>query len=146
MSTPYSDVINASTLKFQDYRLNKLKVEDPDNWVARMEGFMLGAISLFRGCRTSLSDRDEALKQFNQTLNDDEIDILSDCIVIKWKQRNLSNTIMLNSLIQDKNSAKRVNEPAMISANRLLIAQDLEDLSNKISDYGFSDYLSGATS
>jgi len=143
MSTPYSDIINSSTLKFQDYKLDKLRVEDPDNWEARMEGFLMSGLPLFRGCKISLSDRDDTLKQFNQTLNDDEIDILSDCIVIKWKQRNLSNVIVLNSLIQDKNSAKRVNEPAMISANRLLIAQDLEELSRKISDYGFTDYISG---
>jgi len=146
MSTPYSDVINASTIKFQDYKLDKRKEENEANWTLRMEAFLLNGLPLFRNCKKSLSDRDEVLAQFNETLNYDEIDILSDCIVIKWMERDLNNTLKLNSMIQDKNAAKRVNEPAMISAERLLISQKMEELNRKISDYGFSDYLAGVTS
>lgn len=146
MSTPYSDVINASTIKFQDFKMDKLKVEDGANWTLRMEGFLMNALPLFNKCKKSLSDRDDVLAQFNETLDYDEIDILSDCIVIRWMERNLNNTLTLNSLLQEKNSTKRVNEPAMISANRLLISQKYEELNRKISDYGFSDYISEVTS
>ena len=145
MSTPYSDVINASTVKFQDYKLDKKKIEDEANWTLRMEAFLFTGIPLFRKCRKSLSDRDDILSQFNETLDYDEIDILSDCIVIKWMERNSNDASDLESMIQDKNSAKRVNEPAMVSAKRLLISQKMEELDRKISDYAFSDYLVGVT-
>jgi len=146
MSTPYSDVINASAIKFKDFRFDKLKVEDPASWTTRMEGFLLTGLPLFRNCKKSLSDRDETLGQFNETLDFDEIDILSDCLVIKWLDYNLNNTLNLNSLLQEKNSSKRVNEPAMLSANRLLISQRLEELNRKMSDYGFSNYITEVTS
>lgn len=145
MSTLYSDVINASTIKFQDYKMDKLRVEDEAKWVLRMEGLLLNGLPLFNKCRKDLFNRDEDLKQFNDTLDGNEIDILSDCLVIKWLERDLNTTLKLNSMIQDKNSAKRVNEPAMISAERLLISQKLEDLSRKISDYSFSDYIGSVT-
>lgn len=141
MSTPYSDVINASTIKFQDHQMNKLKLEDEENWTLRMEGFLLNGLPLFNKCRKDLYDRDEDLKQFNADLDGIEIDILSDCIRIKWLERDLNNKLKLNSMIQDKNSAKRVNEPSMISAERLHISQELEALSRKISDYSFSNYI-----
>ncbi len=141
MSTPYSDVINASTIKFDDYQMNKLKVEKPDNWMLRMEGFLLNGLPLFNKCRKDLYDRDEDLKQFNADLTGIEIDILSDCIRIMWLERTLNDKLNLNSMIQDKNSAKRVNEPAMLSANRINISQEIESLNRKISDYCMSDYI-----
>ena len=144
MSTLYSDVINASTIKFQDYKMDKLRVEDEEKWILRMEGLLLNGLPLFNKCRKDLFDRDETLKQFNNTLDGNEIDILSDCLVIKWLERDLNTTLKLNSMLQD-GSAKRVNEPAIISAERLLISQKLEDLSRKISDYSFSDYIGSVT-
>lgn len=146
MSTPFSDIIDASTIKFKDFRYDKLKIDKIEQWNIRMEGFLMAGLPLFRNCKKSLSDRDDILGQFNETLNYDEIDILSDCIVIKWMERDLKDTLKTNSLLQEKNSTKRVNEPAMISAQRLLISQSMEELNRKMSDYGLSDYIAGVSS
>ena len=145
MSTPYSDIVSLSTLKFKDYKLDRLRVEDNARWETMMEGYLISGLPLFSNCRKSLYDRDEALKLFNETLTDIEIDILSDCMVIKWLERNLNDKLKLDSMIQDKNSAKRVNEPGMLAANRINLAQKMEELNRKLSDYGFSDYLSGVS-
>lgn len=82
MATPYSDIINAFLGKVNDYDLPKFTDTEREDIVT---GYLLSACRKFyKKCVIDLTDRDNTLFQFNQTLDDEIIDILVELMVVEW--------------------------------------------------------------
>lgn len=97
MATPYSDVINVFLGKITDYDLPKFTDLEQ---IEIIFGFIKSACVKFkRVCLIDLYDRDEDLQEFNQDLDDEIIDILSELMLVEWlKPKVLSSENLKNCL------------------------------------------------
>ena len=89
MSTPYSEVFKAFLGKINDF--DKTLVSD-EVLEADMVTLLNAAIPYFRLPRKDLSLRDDYLKEFEEDLNNDEIQILSSLMKREWYKRFISDT------------------------------------------------------
>jgi len=97
MATPFSTIYERALYRYSDTDFLKYTDEIKDTV---MRHFLYSAESDFKSiCEIDLSDRDDTLKQYNQTLDDDSIEILSLGIAYYWiSAKTLDNQLMRNSL------------------------------------------------
>lgn len=94
MSTLYSDVYEVFLSKLTYYGLYELDVEDLETVLFP---YLKTSISRFIECKQDLTNRDDITKQFNITLTDIEIEILSEIMLSSWTKNNLYNHDLFNS-------------------------------------------------
>lgn len=100
MATPYDDVINGFLSKITDYDLPKFLVVEREEIII---GFMKTACSKFkRLCKIDLSDRNDETKQFNQTLDDEIVDIINELMITEWLKPKLYSTENLKNILNTK--------------------------------------------
>lgn len=97
------------------------------------------AVTRFKACQKDLSDKDDILKQFNQTLTDEEILIISTCMRKYW----LNDKIYNLELIQQRMSSKdwKLTSQAEHLLRMTVLKQDLEqEISRMIVSYTIYAY------
>ena len=100
MATRYSDVYNSFIGKITDYDLPKFTDVEKEEIIY---GFMKSACTKFaKVCKIDLYDRDEDLKQFNQDLNDEIIEILSENMLVEWLKPKVLFTDNLSNVLNTK--------------------------------------------
>ena len=97
--TSYEVIYSRFLAKITDYKI--LQMEDEDVKMM-LNGWMISAIANFRTCASDLSQRDDALEQFNHDLTDLEIEILSILMVSEWLAPQLNSVLMTKQLITGK--------------------------------------------
>lgn len=97
MATPFSDIYERALYRFSD--TDFLKYTDTLK-ESTMRHFLYSAQSDFEIiCTQDLSDKDETLKQYNVTLDNDSVEILALGIAYYWvSAKTLNNQLMRNSL------------------------------------------------
>lgn len=97
MATPFSDIYERALYKFSD--TDFLKYTDALK-ESTMRHFLYSAQSEFEKiCEYDLTDKDETLKQYNATLDNDSIEILALGIAFYWvSAKTLNNELMKNRL------------------------------------------------
>lgn len=138
MATLYFDIYNPFLEKITDYDLPAFIETDRENI---LHGFMVRTCSKFQRickCATKidLSDRDETLKQFNDTLTDDIIDIITTGMTVEWlRPKYLYDDNMKNMLnTKDYNmAASPANMANSIRATYLQAKKEFESDMNKYS-------------
>ena len=88
--TQYSTLYEKCLSKIEDPQLAMLPEEDLENI---LYGWMVSAIAKHRKCTNDLSNRDEDLKQFNDTLTDLELEILSILMCREWVSGQLNSVV-----------------------------------------------------
>ncbi|MBQ3543550.1 MAG: hypothetical protein IJA34_00960 [Lachnospiraceae bacterium] len=109
MGTPYTVLYDSVLSKIKDYDFLNLK---EDVVYSILHDYIRPAIVSFRICKVDLSNRNE--KGFNITLNDTEIEILSNYMVINYLD---SNYIRVPLALKQTLSSKDFN--AFSPANQL---------------------------
>lgn len=100
MATPYSDVFNVFLGKITDYDLPKFNDIDREDI---LEGYMVSACVKFnKACLVDLYDRDNDLKQFNNDLDDEIIDIITENMLVEWLKPKLLSTENLENALSTK--------------------------------------------
>lgn len=100
MATQYSDIYNVFLGKVVDYDLPTFNDTDREEILF---GFMKSACVKFKKvCLVDLYDRDEVLDQFNQTLDDEIIDIISELMMVEWLKPKLLSTENLKNCLSTK--------------------------------------------
>lgn len=100
MATPYSDVFARAIFRFADYQFLKQDIETREGV---LEKYLMSAKTEFkRLCKIDLSDVDEELKQFNQDLDDEVIEILSLGIAYYWISYKALNSELLKNVLNSK--------------------------------------------
>jgi hypothetical protein len=141
MATLYSDIYNSFLNRITDYDLPAFSEENRESI---LHGFMINACSKFkRICKNvskiDLSDRDETNKQFNSTLTDEQIDIITTGMIVEWvkpkyyfdeNMRNILNTKDYNM------AASPVNVLGGVRNTYLQVKKEFESMMNK---YSFTD-------
>ena len=103
MATSYELIYENVLPKFKDYDIPVMSVNEVKEM---MHDYLRPAIVSFHVCNTDLSDRDDELDQFNQDLTDDEIEILSNYMLLSYLD---SNYIRVPSILKATLSTKDFN-------------------------------------
>jgi hypothetical protein len=102
--TPYSNVFEMFLFKVSEYKLMAMLLPDRET---QLTMFLRTAIVQFQHtCKIDLKDRDETLKQFNQELDDEIIDILSEGMIPCLLKQYLYNTDNYESSLSTKDVKK----------------------------------------
>ena len=93
MATLYSVVEQKFLAKISDRFLLTM---DALNLQLTVDNYREGAEVTFKKC-TKLSDKNETTNQYNQTLTSEEIELLSDAMVIEWSYPTMNRIDLLKS-------------------------------------------------
>ena len=100
MATPFTDIYARAIFRFADYEFLKQDIETREGV---LEKYLMSAKTEFqRVCKTDLGDYDLELKQFNQTLDDEIIEILSLGIAFNWLSYRALNSELLKNVLNSK--------------------------------------------
>ena len=100
MATPFTDIYARAIFRFADYEFLKQDIETRE---CVLEKYLISAKTEFqRVCKTDLGDYDLELKQFNQTLDDEVIEILSLGIAFYWLSYKALNSELLKNVLNSK--------------------------------------------
>lgn len=133
--TSYDDIIDLALVSIEDYRLNKLSVNSPQDFKTVLDGFMIKGLSSFDNCTKDLADRDDIKRQFNFILSDIEKDILADYTIIAWLDKEINDTGQITGMLQNKHEATRYSEANNLKSKMDLRVVKNEDVSVKKSNY-----------
>lgn len=138
--TPYKRVFDAFEGKITDYELKDL-IENIRIEIEIM--FLNSAVTNFVDCTQDLIDRNDTLEQFNITLTDLEIEILSLLMVKQWTSQFKNTTDLLETVLSP-DSFKRFSPANQIKAIRELYNDTITESDILISKYTFnSDFIGG---
>lgn len=100
MATPFTDIYARAIFRFADYEFLKQDIETREGV---LEKYLISAKTEFqRVCKTDLGDYDIELKQFNQDLDDEVIEILSLGIAFYWLSYKALNSELLKNVLNSK--------------------------------------------
>ena len=100
MATPFADIYARAIFRFADYEFLKQDIETREGV---LEKHLISAKTEFqRVCKTDLGDYDLELKQFNQNLDDEVIEILSLGIAFYWLSYKALNSELLKNVLNSK--------------------------------------------
>ena len=100
MATPFTDIYARAIFRFADYEFLKQDIETREGV---LEKYLISAKTEFqRVCKTDLGDYDLELKQFNQNLDDEVIEILSLGIAFYWLSYKALNSELLKNVLNSK--------------------------------------------
>ena len=127
MATPYSDVFNVFLGKITDYDLPKFNDIDREDI---LEGYMVSACVKFnKVCLVDLYDRNNDSKQFNNDLDDEIIDIITENMLVEWLKPKLLSTENLENALSTKDFS--LFSPANLLGN---IRETMKEIRGKSSD------------
>lgn len=130
MATPYEKIYNRFVQKITDFHI----VEIDDNFLEEMmNGWLKTAIVKTRKCQHDLSLRDDETREFQESLSDLEIELLSMGMLDAWLSQYLNSTENVLQFIGGKEE-KYYSQANHISELRALREQNLLEM-NKLHNY-----------
>lgn len=141
MSTPYAVVDNSFLNKITD----DLLLTMPDEYLEKtIDSFRVSASIKFKQC-PSLLNRDDVLRKYNATLTDEEVEILSNLMVLEWLKQRINSIELLkqNMSLKDYHQYSQANHLETLLKLRRETNADIDRLivsytysNNNLSDLG----------
>ena len=85
MPTPYEGLYENLLPKFRSYEIPLMTTDEVKS---ELHDYLLPAIVRFHVCKKNLKDRDDILEQFNMELLDEEIEIISNFMLLEYIDAN----------------------------------------------------------
>ena len=100
MATPFTDIYARAIFRFADYKFLEQDIDVRDGV---LEKYLISAKTEFqRICKVDLGDYDLTLKQFNNDLGDEEIEILALGVAFYWVSYKTMNSELLKNVLNSK--------------------------------------------
>lgn len=99
MATPYIEVFNRFLDKVTDYFIFDLSDEETFEYCGRL---MKSALAQISNMEHDLSDTDDEIEQFNETLNNTEIEYIAYQMVYEWVTPQVNNTALTRQMFGTK--------------------------------------------
>ena len=100
MATPFRDIYARAIFRFADYEFLKQDIEVREGV---LEKYLMSAMTEFkRVCHTDISDYDLELRQFNETLDDEVIEVLALGVAFYWLSYKAMNSELLKNVLNSK--------------------------------------------
>ncbi|MDD2245273.1 MAG: hypothetical protein PHR13_11780 [Dysgonamonadaceae bacterium] len=141
MATLYTDVYNSFLSRVTDYDLPAFTEESRESI---LHGFMVNACSKFqRICKKiskiDLSDRDETNKQFNSTLTDEQIDIITTGMIMEWVKPKYYLDENMRNILNTKDYNMAASPVNVLGGVRNTYSQVKREFESMINKYSFTD-------
>lgn len=134
MPTLYSVIDNSFLNKItDDYLLTLID----DDLQALIDKYRTSAIPKFKQCK-KLHDRDDALKEFPQTLTDEEVEILSNLMVVEWLKPQINSIEILKQSMSTKDY-KMYSQANHLDTLIALKKETFAEIDNLIVSYTYSN-------
>lgn len=135
MATPFSDIYNVFLSKVNDYEI--LKYDDSVK-ESIIERYLVSAQVEFQAtCLIDLTDKDNVLKQYNQTLDDEIVEILSTGMVYYWCQKYVNSTDNLRNVLNTSDFSQ-FSPANLLNSMMELKNSSYKDFKRKINDYSYT--------
>ena len=99
--TPYDDIIDLALVSIEDYHLNKLAIDSPNDFNIVLEGFMIRGLANFENCNKDLSQRSDKDRLFKVKLDEIEKSIIADYTVISWLDKEINDVRQITGMMQN---------------------------------------------
>lgn len=100
--TRFEDVYKIFLSSIQDYNIKKMFDEDFEIAEDLLQTFLIRAVSHFKNCVKPIKQKMNLdIKCFEVNLDIDEINIISDLMVLSWLDWNNNNIIQMNISLND---------------------------------------------
>jgi hypothetical protein len=136
--TPFSNIFTKSNVLFEDSKL--LEVLTDDEYTELLELFLSKAKSIyFKTCKKDLTKVDDTLKQFNETLSDEEQWILAEGIKLVWLEKQLFKEEKLREKLSSKDYT--VHSPGNLLDKLIILRNETKNnLKTMVNDYSFNGF------
>lgn len=140
MPTSFNEVIDLGLIPVDDYKLNKLYINDPEEFYKFCDGLLIRAIPNFVNCNQSLEyvvdySKNPPVREFVNTLTMYEIDILADYWVLEWFKRETQVATRINAALQNSGSFRTHSESANLKAKESYLNGLRVKVAQKCIDY-----------
>ena len=144
--TTFNNVIDRAMFLQQDYRLDKLYVNDNESFTMFITQFLLNSIDTFDGVLDSLSYHGEEIDDntiyvFDRDLTSKEIYILALGISIEWMSNNLLDITQMNLHLSTRDF-KAFSEANNLQRKSEVLNTMRENYYKNITDYQLSNISS----
>lgn len=137
-TTSYDDIIDLALVSIEDYHLNRLAVDSPDDFNIVLEGFMVRGLANFENCKKDLSLRDNEKRVFLTKLSEIEKSIIADYTVIAWLDKEINDVRQIVGMMQNNKEAHRYSEANNLNAKRSRRDQLMEQVATKKTVYSLN--------
>lgn len=134
MATPYSTVTDRFLNKITDFDLGKLAESDVEEVLFN---FMYSACSKFHTSSIDLSDRDGILEQFNETLTEDIIDIISEGMIVEWLKPKVLHTDNLANFLNNKDLSVAASPANILKEIKDTLKESRAEFDRLIKEYSY---------
>ena len=137
-TTPYDDIIDLALVSIEDYHLNKLAIDSPNDFNIVLEGFMIRGLANFENCNKDLSQRSDKDRLFKVKLNEIEKSIIADYTVISWLDKEINDVRQITGMMQNQKEAHRYSEANNLNAKVHRRDQLMEQVATKKTTYSLN--------
>ncbi len=134
-TTTYDEIFDLALVQIEDYHLNRLAEDSPEDFEIVMEGFMVRGLPNFENCRKDLTARDSVCKKFDVVLSDIEKSIIADYTSIAWLDKEINDVRQITGMIQNNKEAHRYSEANNLNAKVTRRDQLMEQVATKKTTY-----------
>jgi len=142
-NTTYQDINDSFMLMQNDYRLLALYNTDVDDSTTNLDTLLYGWMILSIGefspdCTQDLTDRDETDKEFNFTMTDENITLLTKFMVKQWLQKETSDILQMRNKIQT--DFKSYSEAQSLATKKAYLIEVIERLDQDMTRYNYRNF------
>ena len=137
-TTPYDDIIDLALVSIEDYHLNKLAINSPNDFNIVLEGFMIRGLANFENCNKDLSQRNDKDRLFKVKLDEIEKSIIADYTVISWLDKEINDVRQITGMMQNQKEAHRYSEANNLNAKVHRRDQLMEQVATKKTTYSLN--------
>lgn len=137
-TTPYDDIIDLALVSIEDYHLNKLAIDSPNDFNIVLEGFMIRGLANFENCNKDLSQRSDKDRLFKVKLDGIEKSIIADYTVISWLDKEINDVRQITGMMQNQKEAHRYSEANNLNAKVHRRDQLMEQVATKKTTYSLN--------
>lgn len=138
--TPYDKIYSRFLRKITDFRMSELFQTTPSVADDRLLGWMESAIVKFQRSKIDLSNRDDTLSQFNNTVPDYEQEIICLLMLVEWFYPEVNDILDMKRVLSDTDFRLHAAD-RHLSAKQSLLSRFQEDTSYMITNYTYDKAL-----
>lgn len=133
--TKFESIYSLFLATIQDYHISKLFETDLDIAEDLLQTFLIRAVHKFKNCIKPIQNLDLEAKSFNTELDINEINILSDLMVLSWLEWNNNNILQMNFSLND-NDFRHYSEEKNLKEKTSYTDRWREEIEQEMVDYG----------
>lgn len=133
MATKFSELYERFVGQINDYSIVRMGQEVAEK---TFEGYLKSSISKFNQCKIDLKDRDETAKAFNQTLGDEEIDVLVTLMIVEYLKPQVLHSQKMKMMLSDSDY-KSYSQANQLNAMLMLYKQFQKDADLVKTNYSY---------